>query len=93
MQAVAYYAKRSYKYGRPLNILAQEHYQRAIRLAHERDQQLRKARENGTIESLGSLFGIPISIKDHICEAGESVTVGSTWMAANFKADKDASIV
>jgi Asp-tRNA(Asn)/Glu-tRNA(Gln) amidotransferase A subunit family amidase len=36
---------------------------------------------------------VPVSIKDHICEEGESVTVGSTWMAAHFKADKDAAVV
>jgi Asp-tRNA(Asn)/Glu-tRNA(Gln) amidotransferase A subunit family amidase len=39
------------------------------------------------------MFGIPISIKDHICEEGERATVGSTWMAVTFRAEKDASIV
>ena len=39
------------------------------------------------------MFGIPISIKDHISEEGERATVGSTWMATNFIAEKDASIV
>ena len=36
---------------------------------------------------------MPVSIKDHICEEGETATVGSTFMAANFVADKDAAVV
>jgi Asp-tRNA(Asn)/Glu-tRNA(Gln) amidotransferase A subunit family amidase len=38
-------------------------------------------------------FGVPVSIKDHICEAGESLAGGSTWMAAHYVAAKDAAVV
>ena len=45
------------------------------------------------MDQLGAFFGVPVSIKDHICEEGESVTVGSSWMASHYKADKDADVV
>jgi Asp-tRNA(Asn)/Glu-tRNA(Gln) amidotransferase A subunit family amidase len=64
-----------------------------MNLAKERDLQLKEAKNSGTVDQLGAFFGVPVSIKDQICEEGESVTVGSTWMAAHFKADKDAAVV
>ena len=64
-----------------------------MNLAKKRDNELKEAKKNGTVAKLGAFFGVPVSIKDHICEEGESVTVGSTWMAAHFKAEKDAAVV
>lgn len=42
---------------------------------------------------MGAFFGVPISIKDHIDEKGESATVGSAWMAAHYIAKDDAVVV
>lgn len=42
-QAVAHCAQRTFKHGRKLCIVAQEHYLRAMKLARERDAQLAKA--------------------------------------------------
>ncbi len=70
-QAVVYFALRCFKHGRYLNIVAQEHYDRAMQLADRRDCQLQAAHLNGTTNLLGAFFGVPISIKDHISEEGE----------------------
>ena len=93
LEAVCYFSKRTFKYGRELNVVAQEHYKRAIDLAKNRDLELAIAKRNGTVEQLGAFFGVPISIKDMLCEEGESLTCGSTWLAAHYVAEKDAPIV
>jgi Asp-tRNA(Asn)/Glu-tRNA(Gln) amidotransferase A subunit family amidase len=36
---------------------------------------------------------VPISIKDMICEEGEGLTCGSTWLGAHYVAEKDAPVV
>ena len=51
------------------------------------------ARKEGKLDKLGSLFGVPVSIKDHIGEKGESATCGSTWMADHYVAKDDAVVV
>lgn len=64
-----------------------------MQLAEKRDHQLKEARSSGTTHLLGAFFGVPISIKDHICEEGEQATCGSTWMAEHFVAREDAYVV
>jgi len=93
VEATAYYARRSFKHGRELCVLAYEHYDRAMKMAVERDEELAKARAEGTVDQLGLFFGVPVSFKDQFSEKGEKASVGSTWMAAHFVAEKDAQLV
>lgn len=50
VEATAYYARRSFKHGRELCVLAQEHYERAMKLAAERDEALAKAKADGAVD-------------------------------------------
>jgi hypothetical protein len=47
---VAYFAQRSFTIGRSFDIIAQEHYERAMNLAKERDLQLKEAKNKGTVD-------------------------------------------
>ena len=62
-------------------------------MAKDRDEQLAQAKSKGETEKLGAFFGVPISIKDQICEEGETLTCGSTWLGSHYVAKTDAPIV
>ena len=68
VEATAYYARRSFKHGRELCVLAYEHYDRAMKMAAERDEELAKAKAEGTVDQLGLFFGVPVSFKDQFSE-------------------------
>ncbi|CDW76780.1 amidase family protein [Stylonychia lemnae] len=78
--------------GRELNLITEEYYDQALREAEEKDKQRELAIKNGRVSELGLLHGIPISIKDHICEEGKHSTVGVMSFADNI-AQEDAIVV
>ena len=64
-----------------------------MKLARERDIELAVAKSRGKTSELGAFFGVPISIKDQICEEGQNLSCGSTWLASHYIAKEDAPIV
>lgn len=67
VEIVSVYASRCHKIGRELNMVTEEYYDEGLQEAFERDKETDLAIKNGTTDKLGSLHGIPCSIKDHVC--------------------------
>ena len=71
VEVMATYIERACSIGHDLNLTAQDVFSEALEAASAADQQ----REQHP-ESLGRLFGLPISLKDHIQQRGCSCTGG-----------------
>lgn len=63
---VTVFAQRCHTIGRKLNLVTEEYYYEAIDEARAKDLQLARAIKEKNVQELGSLHGIPISIKDHV---------------------------
>jgi amidase len=92
VEIVSVYAQRSHKIGRQLNLVTEEYYDEALAMAAQSDKKLQKAIKEKTLDRLGKLHGIPVSIKDHIEEKGSISTVGCSFYADHI-AEKDAIVV
>ena len=49
-QAVAVFSLRCFTHGRALNAVHQEYYEQAMQIARDKDDQLKEARANGTVD-------------------------------------------
>ena len=45
---------------------AQEGFEGAIAMAKEKDKQLARAVDKGTVDQLGAFFGVPIAVGDEV---------------------------
>ena len=91
---VSVYADRSQRIGRRLNLSAEENFNEAWTLAQEKDRERSLARDNGTLDDLPLLHGIPISIKDLFWQKGFLATVGCAFLCKDTdRADEDGVIV
>lgn len=68
---MATYIERAYTIGHDLNLTAEEVFEEALAAARAADKQ--RSEQPG---SLGSLFGLPVSIKDHISQKGCTSSCG-----------------
>jgi len=59
---VSAFGNRCQTIGREWSLNAQENFEEALKMAEEKDKQLKVARSSG--EELPPLFGIPFSVKD-----------------------------
>lgn len=66
VEIVAVYSKRSHTIGRQLNLVTEEYYEEALKMAAERDRELAMAIGTKQLDKIGRLHGIPVSIKDHV---------------------------
>jgi fatty acid amide hydrolase len=85
-EAVLAYSINSAKRGRELNLIADVNFKIALEEAKLADNELEKRTE------VGSLHGVPISIKDHINVNGFRTTCGMISMHGNI-ANRDSYIV
>jgi len=84
-----FFTKRSLKYGLELKHVVQLTFDSALEIAKQRDIEFKNYK---TFEELPPLFGIPVSIKDHIEMKGYDTTLGSA--SRLFKpAEKNALMV
>lgn len=63
------FAERCYRIGRGLQLTTQENFLAALKIAEERDEELRQLKDEGPDaieEKLGILHGIPFAVKDTI---------------------------
>jgi Asp-tRNA(Asn)/Glu-tRNA(Gln) amidotransferase A subunit family amidase len=86
-QVVSVYIARAFDIGRRLNLSAEENFSVALETADRLDRKLAD-----TPEKCGRLFGVPISIKDQIDQAGNSSSCGLACLLDRIS-DKDAVIV
>ena len=66
VEIVAVYSKRSYTIGRQLNLVTEEYYEEALKMAAERDREREEAVRANEVHKLGRLHGIPVSVKDNV---------------------------
>ena len=62
----------------------------ALETAQIRDEEREKAALEGRLDTLGTLHGVPISVKDHILQKGHSWTVGCTFKLNQPKSKFDS---
>lgn len=87
VQVMATYIERAASFGRELNLTGEELFSEALEAAAAADHQ----RETEP-ESMGLLFGLPISIKDHIIQRGCSASGGVIKNASKIY-DSDSDLV
>ena len=102
VEIVAVYSQRCYSIGRKLNLVSEEYYDEALKMAEQKDKELQQAIKNKTTDKLPRLHGIPVSIKDHVRfsfnnknqieEKGRITTVGCNHFADHF-GPEDATVV
>jgi hypothetical protein len=65
---VKIFADRCFHIGRGLSLTSQENFDKAIRLAHEKDEEITEAIKKGVpdIFAIGIMQGIPIAVSDSI---------------------------
>jgi amidase len=73
---VSFYCKRAYEIGRELKLTSDENFEEALNMAKQRDVETKKAKQNGTLESLPLLHGIPFSVKDMMDVKGLTTSIG-----------------
>ena len=72
-EVVTCYIRRAYNIGRSLNLIAEEAYLPALETAKKFDRALAKGKP-----PKGILYGVPISVKDHIAMKGACTSCGIT---------------
>lgn len=87
VEVMATYIERAASFGRELNLTGEELFEEALAAAAAADNQ----RETEP-ESMGTLFGLPISIKDHIVQRGCSASGGVVQNAYKVY-DSDSDLV
>lgn len=69
--------------GRALNLTAQENFLSALKIAEQRDEELRLLKDEGEEameEKLGPLHGIPLIVKDSIYQQGKVSSFGMAYL-------------
>mmetsp|Transcript_51634 Transcript_51634/g.70924 ORF Transcript_51634/g.70924 Transcript_51634/m.70924 type:complete len:88 (+) Transcript_51634:260-523(+) len=74
---VEIFAARCYVHGRRLNLVTHEFYDEALKIAEAKQDELAKAKKEGTVDKLGCYFGLPVAIKDQYHEKGKPCLTGS----------------
>ena len=73
---------------------AEENFEEAMFLAKQMDQERKKAKDNGKLEDLPLLHGIPMSVKDLFWQKGFLATVGCAFLCKDSdRATEDGAIV
>lgn len=83
-----FYTKRCLTHGRDLNLIVTLTYEYALRVAAERDEELKTFK---SVKDMPPLFGVPMSLKDRITLKGYDTTVGNA--ASCFKPDQEDGLV
>mmetsp|Transcript_20771 Transcript_20771/g.38623 ORF Transcript_20771/g.38623 Transcript_20771/m.38623 type:complete len:574 (-) Transcript_20771:117-1838(-) len=86
-QVVIVYVHRVFEIGRRLNLSAEENFAEALAIADRLDRKLAI-----NPEDCGLLFGVPISIKDHIDQKGKLSTCGAS-SRLHIVSSEDALVV
>ena len=91
---VSVFGDRSQRIGRRLNLLAEENLTEAWELAKIKDEERKVAREQGKLDELPLLHGIPISVKDVLWQKNFLATVGCAFLCKESeRATEDGVIV
>mmetsp|Transcript_24708 Transcript_24708/g.38465 ORF Transcript_24708/g.38465 Transcript_24708/m.38465 type:complete len:196 (+) Transcript_24708:275-862(+) len=85
---INYFGDRCQTIGRQLCLTTEELFEEAMDKAKACDQAREEARQNGTIDQLPFLHGIPVSIKELYLMKGCVTTVGCSFN--NTKSEEDA---
>lgn len=86
-EAVISFGLRAIKVGKELNLLADTALLQAVTQAEEKDRQKK------SLSTLPPLYGVPISVKDHLCTKGLLCTVGYSCNVAHGKSQADCVYV
>jgi Asp-tRNA(Asn)/Glu-tRNA(Gln) amidotransferase A subunit family amidase len=93
-QVITVACERAYRIGRKHNLTADECFEEALKVAEDRDRELQDclmAKED-PYKTLGTLHGIPFSVKDQIQLKGYTCTMG-VGSRADTVVDTDANFV
>lgn len=84
MDLVHVFGERCQTIGRALCLSTEELFEEAIILAKLRDQERAEARNNGTVDQLPVMHGVPMSVKDVFAQKGHLTTVGVAYLCDDY---------